>query len=157
MSNLLLDEYPLVVLPRLATLIGLNEAIFLQQLNYWLRKSGKLRDGQQWIYKTYDDWQAEDFPFWSTRTIKRIVENLRDKHLILTTDEYNKSNADRTLWYAIVRANVDKLDREGQVVTPTGQVVTLIDRDKLARSYQRKTTSDKGNGAARRFDDTFAY
>ena len=37
MSNLLINESPLQVLPTLATYIGLNEAIFLQQVHYWLR------------------------------------------------------------------------------------------------------------------------
>ncbi len=36
MNNLLLDEHPLLVMPKLATLIGLNEAIVLQQVHYWL-------------------------------------------------------------------------------------------------------------------------
>jgi len=34
MSNLLIQEVPLMVLPTLATKIGLNEAMFLQQLHY---------------------------------------------------------------------------------------------------------------------------
>lgn len=157
MSDLLLDDYPLLVSRRLAALVGLNEAIFLQQLNYWLNKSGKFRDGKRWIYKTFPDWQAEDFPFWSERTIKRVVSNLRDKHLILTTDQYNKSNADRTLWYTIVRGNVELLGKAGQVVTPTGQVVTLIDGDKLARSYQIQITDKNGNGASRDLPDDIAY
>ena len=38
MSRLLLEDEPLVVLPKLATVIGLNEAIILQQLHYWLEK-----------------------------------------------------------------------------------------------------------------------
>jgi len=35
-SSLLIAVPPLIVLPTLATLVGLNEAIFLQQLHYWL-------------------------------------------------------------------------------------------------------------------------
>lgn len=38
MSKLLLDDEPLVILPKLAAAIGLNEAIILQQLHYWLEK-----------------------------------------------------------------------------------------------------------------------
>lgn len=36
MSKLLIDDYPIQVLPKLAKVIGLNEAIILQQLHYWL-------------------------------------------------------------------------------------------------------------------------
>ena len=39
MSNLLLNEVPLMCQPSLATKIGLNEAIFIQQLHYWLNRS----------------------------------------------------------------------------------------------------------------------
>ncbi len=35
-SNLLLDDNPLVIIPRLAVLIGLDEALVLQQVRYWL-------------------------------------------------------------------------------------------------------------------------
>ena len=37
MNNLLIDDYPILVLPKLATEIGLNEAIVLQQIHYWLK------------------------------------------------------------------------------------------------------------------------
>jgi len=37
MSKLLIDEYPLQVLPSLAVIYGLNEAIILQQVHYWIK------------------------------------------------------------------------------------------------------------------------
>ena len=45
MSRLLIDEPPLQVLPSLAREIGLNEAIMLQQIHYWLLKSGNEFEG----------------------------------------------------------------------------------------------------------------
>lgn len=47
LNNLLLDEHPLLVMPMLATLIGLNEAIVLQQVHYWLKT--KENDQQDYI------------------------------------------------------------------------------------------------------------
>ena len=44
MSNLLIHEEPLLVLPGLASRIGLNEAIFLQQIHYWLNRSEHFYD-----------------------------------------------------------------------------------------------------------------
>jgi hypothetical protein len=35
MSKLLLDEQPLLIMPKLATKIGLNESIIVQQIHYW--------------------------------------------------------------------------------------------------------------------------
>ena len=99
---------PLIVLPTLATLAGLNEAIFLQQLHYWILRSGKERDGWLWIYNTYDEWQVQ-LPFWSRATLRRIVNGLEERGLVISTDAYNASKVDRTKWYAIDYAAVERL------------------------------------------------
>lgn len=105
MSKLLISEPPLVILPSLAKAIGLNEAIFLQQLHYWLLSSEHAHDGSKWVYNTLEDWQKQ-FPFWSVMTIRRTITSLKSLDLISTTDEYNKSASDRTTWYTI---NYDKV------------------------------------------------
>ena len=85
MSRLLLEDEPLVVLPKLAT-IGLNEAIILQ-LHYWLEKSNNVKDGFRWIYNTYEEWKSQ-FPFWSESTIKRTLKKLQERKIIV--GNYNK-------------------------------------------------------------------
>lgn len=62
MSNLLIDDYPILVLPSLATEIGLNEAIVLRQMHYWLKKSNHNYDGRRRIYNSFPEWQKH-FPF----------------------------------------------------------------------------------------------
>ncbi|MCP1176233.1 MULTISPECIES: DnaD domain-containing protein [Bacillus] len=99
MSKLLLDDEPLVILPKLAAAIGLNEAIILQQLHYWLEKSKNVRDGFRWVYNTYEEWQKQ-FPFWSESTIKRTIKKLESQHLIIV-GKYNKLKIDNTKWYRI--------------------------------------------------------
>lgn len=91
---------PIVVKPDVAVAIGLNEAILLQQLAYWLERSANVKDGQRWVWKTYDDW-AEELPFFSLSTIKRIVKKLRQAGLVETSGKYNKMPTDQTLWYTI--------------------------------------------------------
>ncbi|MCL2255837.1 MAG: hypothetical protein FWC11_03145 [Firmicutes bacterium] len=98
-SNILLDEQPLIVLPKLATLLGLNEAIVLQQLHYWLKKNPKMRDGHSWIYNSISEWHSQ-FPFWSFDTVKRTIARLVDSGLIIK-GHFNKSSFDRTLWYRL--------------------------------------------------------
>jgi len=106
-SRLLIAEPPLQVLPSLATAIGLNEAIFLQQIYYWsLGASGVEADGHRWIYNTQEQWRAQ-FPFWSVDTIQRTVKSLRTKGVLLTTNKMNRSKMDRTLWYAIDHDTLD--------------------------------------------------
>jgi len=73
MSKLLLDEKPLVVLPELAVAVGLNEAIFLQQIHYWLQKSKNDIKGKKWTYNSYENLQKQ-FPFFSISTIKRAMK-----------------------------------------------------------------------------------
>ncbi|MDQ1000403.1 hypothetical protein QFZ28_000803 [Neobacillus niacini] len=36
MSTLLINEAPLMIVPSLAVKIGMNEAVVLQQIHYWL-------------------------------------------------------------------------------------------------------------------------
>lgn len=102
MSNLLIYEPPLQVLPTLAKEIGLNEAIVLQQIHYWLsnKKVGKWHNGRKWVRNSVDQWQEDNFPFWSTATIRRIISKLESEGYILS-DNLNKMAYDRTLWYAI--------------------------------------------------------
>lgn len=101
MSKLLFDESPLVVQPTLATAIGLNEAIVLQQIHYWMQnpKSGRFIDGKHWIFNSLSDWK-EQFPWWSESTIYRTLEALEDAQL-LETGNFNARKGDRTKWYTL--------------------------------------------------------
>lgn len=108
--NLLYIDRPLVINPALAEKIGLNEAIVLQQMHYWLDKttSGREHDGKTWIYNTYEQW-AEQFPFWSESTIKRIINSLKNKGLI-KVKQLNKQTHDRTNYYTIAYESANLFD-----------------------------------------------
>jgi hypothetical protein len=152
MSKLLIQEHPLQVLPSLAIKIGLNEAIFLQQLHYWLTPTAKYKphyfemggEIRPWIYNTYHTkgkekktgWRV-NFPFWSVRTIKRIVSSLKSQGLIIVTDKFNAVASNRTLWYTI---DYDKL---ADLETETSTSGTL-DSDKLALSEEDKLALSRG-------------
>ena len=114
-SALLINEDPLQVLPSLAVAIGLNEAIALQQLHYWLRKSKNLRDdGRKWVYNSYGEW-AENFPFWSERTIQRAFLELEKRKLIIVD---TPGGRDRRKWYTIDYDRVNGLISEPDTHTP---------------------------------------
>ena len=100
MSKLLINEQPLQVLPSLANIIGLNEAIVLQQLHFFLRISRNKVGGRSWVYNTINDWQAE-FSFWSVKTVQRTIENLEKSGLVVSTDKFHKMKMDKTKWYTI--------------------------------------------------------
>lgn len=136
MSSLLIDEYPMIVLPSLAVEIGLDEAIVLQQIHYWIeieKKSGKketiekhYHDGRWWIYNTYEQWQ-DQFPFWCEKTVRRTIKRL-EKMDLLIYGNYNKFGYDRTKWYTInydvleslINQHKDKLSRWKRSMLPDG-------------------------------------
>lgn len=99
--SLLMPSRPIVINPDLAYSIGLNEAIALQQVNYWLKetKSGLERDGVRWIYNTNEQW-LEQFPFWSESTLKRTFTRLKTLG-VLKIEQLNKSQRDMTNYYTI--------------------------------------------------------
>jgi hypothetical protein len=146
-DRLLIACQPLQVLPPLATAIGLNEALFLQQLHYWMLKSKNERDGRFWVYNTYEQWH-EQFPFWSTHTITRIVQSLREKNLVLTTTQYNAWAADHTLWYTIDYKALDTLAPGNIPSGPECQPDRSTTEFKYAAPDDRKAFLDIANLAS---------
>lgn len=111
--KLLINSQPLLLLKELAVQIGDREALFLQQLHYWIESDlAHYIDNKWWIYNTYNDWREDNFPFWSDSTIRRIVKSLKEKELIITTDKYNNWSQDRTTWYSI---NYEKLKQYEEI------------------------------------------
>lgn len=117
-SSLLIDESPLQVLRSLAYLIGLNEAIVLQQIHWWIkniendkrenRRNDHFFDGNYWTRGHYSYWQEKNFPFWSTATIKRIFVSLLNKNILIRRYEDGREN----IWYRINYDQLNKLDNE---------------------------------------------
>lgn len=90
---LLIDEPPLQVLPSLSKLIGLNEALVLQQIHYWLNPkfNQNFFSDRYWVWNTYEQWQQQ-FSFWSEKTIRRTINKLEDLGLLesFVTKEFQK-------------------------------------------------------------------
>jgi len=112
LSKYLLHEQTLVILPGLAEVIGLNEAIFVQQLHFLIQlklhqaNKDNYIDDKIWVYNTYLQWKNEYFKFWSESTVKRTIVGLvLDGYVI--KDNHNIDKRDQRLWYTI---NYFKLD-----------------------------------------------
>ena len=101
-----------IIRKKLAKEIGLNEAIVLNQLHYWIEKNKRAGnnyyDGRYWVYNTYEDWQKQDFEYWSVKTIQRIFSKLESIGLVISGN-YNKMPMDRTKWYTIDYEKLEKL------------------------------------------------
>lgn len=148
--SLLLTTRPIVINPDLAYSIGLNEAIALQQVNYWLKEttSGLERDGVRWIYNTTEQW-LEQFPFWSESTLKRTFTRLRTLG-VLRVEQLNKSQRDMTNYYTIDYASplLDDVkvsaSKRSKCASPSGQNDTM-EEVKVKRSIRSKRTAVIGS------------
>ena len=103
----LFNENPLVIDRELASVIGLNEAIILQQIQYWIKKSAHKFDGKIWVYNSISQWKKQ-FPFWSESTIDRTIRSL-EKLGLLFIGNYNRDRRDRTKWYSINYLQLDSI------------------------------------------------
>jgi len=144
--SLLMPSRPIVINPDLAYSIGLNEAIALQQVNYWLKEttSGLERDGVRWIYNTNEQW-LEQFPFWSESTLKRTFTRLKNLG-VLKVEQLNKSQRDMTNYYTI-NYESELLDevkvtksKSSKCTIPSGQNEPM-EQVKVERSIGSKRTS----------------
>lgn len=113
LSDLILStQSNLVINSELAVKIGLNEAVVLRQIYYWLEINEKLKrnyhDGKYWSYNTMENWRKENFPWWSTKTVERAFKNLVNSGLVITGN-YNKDSRDRTKWYSIDEDVLEKI------------------------------------------------
>src|SRR5687767_4746327 len=110
----LIDEPPLIVLPTIAKAIGLNESIVLQQLHYRLHMQRYMKKGKSWWPMTIEEWQRDEFPFWSIKTVNRIFDNLEARNLIERTDLWNTKGRDRTNWFTIDYDVFDEVARRAE-------------------------------------------
>ena len=152
--NYLLDSQPLLLIPELAKAIGINEALVLQQVHYWLKKSPNIIDGRPWVYNTIDQWH-EQFFFMSLSTLKRTFQSLHEKNILIKNNSFNKMKMDKTNWYSIDYEEFKKIIRPlGQIepsigsncTIPLGQI-ELMDKVKMnhtiTREYTETTTDIK--------------
>ncbi len=100
----LINEPPLLVLPSLAAKVGINHAILLQQMHYWLRGSKHEHDGHTWVYNSYAEWQKQ-LPWLTVRGVRKVIGDLeRDGYIVSGT--FNRMAFDKTKWYRIDYAAV---------------------------------------------------
>ena len=121
----------------LAQKYGINEAIILQNLIFWIEKNQanevNYYDGYYWTFNSIKAFQKL-FPFWTERQIRYILKSLEEKNII-KTGNYNKSKYDKTLWYTIIEKsllqfchidNSKKENRKVKSVEPIPDINTNI-------------------------------
>lgn len=126
MSKLLINESPLQVQPSLAMAIGLNEAIFLQQLHYWLGASKLHKNNQKWIYNTYPEWLLQ-LKYMSLATLKRTIKSLKEQKLI-HVERFDKKRSNQVNYYSIDYCVLSIIEQNIM------QVIDSIDQLKMSQS-----------------------
>ena len=143
--KLLYTQEPIVINPVAAEVLGVNEAIIVQQIHYWLNINEKAKinfyNGRYWTYNTYENWQKTNFRFFSVITLKRIFKKLEDKK-ILIKDNFNKKKYDRTLWVTINYEKLDELMTEYEEKIEAEKNEEIKENIEISTKYQSDTMSD---------------
>jgi DNA-binding PadR family transcriptional regulator len=104
-----------------ATNHGVNEAIFLNNLAFWIRtnwaKNKNFHDGRTWSYNSYAGF-IKYFPFWTEKQIRTIV-NSCEKQGLLCSSNYNTAKYDRTKWYSLTDKGLKLFP---DLICPNGQM-----------------------------------
>lgn len=115
------NEEPRMFNMSMAAILGLEEAVFVNQLHYWIRRGHRKPDGFLWVYNSIDAWH-EQYPCWTWDQLYRIVRRLelpyvptkfdvRHKRgpVVISTDKWNYAKSDRTKWYRLDYAELKRL------------------------------------------------
>jgi len=139
MSSLLINEPPLQVLPSLAMAVGLNEAIVLQQIHYLLPFATTEYDGKKWVYNSYEEWQSQQFKFWSVATIKRTFANLQKLGLIICKKLQSKYR-NQTNFYTIDYQKLSQIQATAQNETMSSAQNDTMDKLNMYHSIVSNCT-----------------
>jgi len=126
-GSLLNEEMSLQINPALAIAIGLNNAIVLQQIRFCLAqpKSGRVIDGEKYVWNTYEEWVEQHFPWWSAKTLQRVFMDLEKMGLIKSIQPDGVMS--RRKYYtmhegAVRRLTYERMDELKYMSDRTGQV-----------------------------------
>ncbi|MFV8853452.1 hypothetical protein ABQ336_22345, partial [Serratia fonticola] len=142
MSRLLINENPLQVLPTLACAIGLNEAVVLQQIHYWMNSSRHAYNGRRWVYNSVTNWQKQ-FPFWSESTVKRALLSL-EKQGMVSSANYNRDPRDQSKWYSINYDVLESLDQQQNRVNDALGHIDQMEQVNMTQCNEPTCTNAQG-------------
>lgn len=96
---------------KLATKYGVEEAIIIENLAFWINKNAANNknniDGYYWTYNSSKAFK-ELFPYISEKKIQRILKKLEELKIV-KSGNFNKSSYDRTKWYTITDKSIRQI------------------------------------------------
>lgn len=85
--------------------VGVEEAIMFSNIYFWVDHNAKkeseyhFHEDTYWMFNTIRDF-TEQYCFWTTSAIRRILTNL-EKNGYIKTGVFNKYGYDKTKWYTV--------------------------------------------------------
>jgi hypothetical protein len=165
-SNLLFDEPPIALSPTLARTIGLPEAVFLQQLHYWLahkaRDPARYKDyfisGRPWVKWTQEELLQQVPLGRSTEPHKRVIRVLKELDILLV-EQHLRSNWNQSNFYSLNYAALDAFLEQRlshrcidvKSTSPAPDKTSIIESEKTApmgagpADHYSKTTNKENN------------
>ena len=113
----LMDENPISFYPNLARVLGVNEAIVLQQIWFYVNVNREneserhFHEDKWWVYNSYKQWSKRFFPWLTPRGVQSIILNL-EKFKILESKQGFQDRNDRRKWYTVNRDELAKVLEE---------------------------------------------
>jgi hypothetical protein len=151
-SKLITPESPLLVPPKLAAEIGLEEALILQQIHYYCLSSKHVKqDGRRWFWKTLDSW-SQTLPFLKPSAIRRAIANLKNKFKLIDVERHSQKSWYQANWFTI---NVEALEDLWNRICHLQQIDTQFLNTSICseptnhiKDYSTKTFSTQQQAAA---------
>jgi hypothetical protein len=146
-NSLLIDDRPIMFLPKLANALGsVERAIVLQQIHWLLRQpnSGVWEDNLHWVYGTYDEWVRDYFTMWVAATLKYHIRKLEAQGVLISAQLWAHKH-DQTKFYRIDYAHeLLAATRNGQDVIPSSgeDIVPSSGKEIPPSIYSTKTSSE---------------
>ena len=133
MKTMIENEFVFRAGPKMAAVLGVNEALVLGMVDYWINKNKEnninYKNGRYWTFNSIKKWRERYFYFWSERTVKRIFESLEDKG-ILIVGNFNKVSFDRTKWYSI------DYDKFNEIVAEKSELFNKYDMENIEENIK---------------------
>lgn len=144
MSDLLLNEPPVLIQAGLVRRLGMVEAAITQQLHYWSARATIVHEGERYVYKTYQDWSDEIGI--TAKQARGALDRLRSSGVVVGIQNPTDSR-DRTLWWRIDHAVLEGGDTdpgarsapEGSSGSPSGQLSTAPEGTSNAGASRGRT------------------
>jgi len=142
-----------------ATKYGVEEAILLHDIIYWIRKNaanGKhFHDGRYWTYNSAAAF-AELHPYWRdkngrTDKVQRIINSLVKQGAIIKGN-YNQIAYDRTLWYALSDELADCIFQNQEIENANLRNGKCENAEPIQDNKTNISTNNKHNISAPAFD-----